>query len=61
LYKGNLRVVGRLSPLSLYDKDLANYNIKTSFNQAYAEGFTTLWGLPTTVYGALKKRLEEKQ
>lgn len=61
LYKGGLRVVGRSSPLSLYDRDLANYNIKTSFNQAYAEGFTTLWGLPTTVYGALKKRLEEKQ
>jgi argininosuccinate synthase len=58
LYKGGLRVVGRSSKLSLYDKDLANYNIKTSFSQLHAEGFTTLWGLPTTVYGALKSKTE---
>ncbi|MBC7130976.1 argininosuccinate synthase [Candidatus Bathyarchaeota archaeon] len=59
LYKGGLRVVGRSSKFSLYDRNLANYNIKTSFNQTHAEGFTTLWGLPTAVYGALKKKLEE--
>ncbi|MCS7114708.1 MAG: argininosuccinate synthase [Candidatus Bathyarchaeota archaeon] len=58
LYKGGLRVVGRSSRFSLYDKDLANYNIKTSFAQSHAEGFTTLWGLPTAVYGALKKSIE---
>lgn len=57
LYKGGLRVVGRSSKFSLYDKDLANYNIKTSFSQSHAEGFTTLWGLPTAVYGALKKSI----
>jgi argininosuccinate synthase len=54
LYKGGLRVVGRSSPFSLYDKNLANYNIKTSFNQSYSKGFIELWGLQTRMYNALK-------
>ena len=45
LYKGSLQVIGRSSPISLYDKNLANYNIKTSFNQSYCKGFIELWGL----------------
>ena len=44
LYKGSLQVIGRSSPNSLYDKNLANYNIKTSFNQSYSKGFIELWG-----------------
>lgn len=55
LYKGNLLVIGRSSPNSLYDKNLANYNIKTSFNQAYSKGFIELWGLQTRMYNSLKK------
>jgi argininosuccinate synthase len=55
LYKGSLQVVGRSSPMSLYDKNLANYNIKTSFNQSYSKGFIELWGLQTRMYNALKK------
>jgi argininosuccinate synthase len=41
--------------MSLYDKNLANYNIKTSFNQSYSKGFIELWGLQTRMYNALKK------
>ncbi len=55
LYKGSMQVIGRSSPMSLYDKNLANYNIKTSFNQSYAKGFIELWGLQTRMYNALKK------
>jgi argininosuccinate synthase len=55
LFKGNLQVVGRSSPVSLYDKNLANYNIKTSFNQTYSKGFIELWGLQTRMYNALKQ------
>ena len=55
LYKGSLQVIGRSSPNSLYDKNLANYNIKTSFNQSYAKGFIELWGLQTRMYNTLKK------
>ena len=55
LYKGSMQVIGRSSPMSLYDKNLANYNIKTSFNQSYSKGFIELWGLQTRMYNALKK------
>lgn len=58
LYKGGLRVVRRSSKFSIYSQNLVNYNIKTSFNQVYAEGFIELWGLPTTVYNALKNSLK---
>jgi len=55
LYKGGMIVIGRNSPNSLYDKNLANYNIKTSFNQSYSHGFIELWGLQTRMYNSLKK------
>ncbi len=54
LFKGSLIVIGRSSPNSLYDKNLANYNIKTSFNQSYSKGFIELWGLQTRMYNSLK-------
>lgn len=60
LYKGSMQVVGRSSPNSLYDKNLANYNIKTNFNQAYSKGFIELWGMQTKMYNALKASKEPK-
>jgi argininosuccinate synthase len=63
LYKGGMIVIGRTSPMSLYDKNLANYNIKTSFNQSYSHGFIELWGMQTRMYNALKnlsKKAPEK-
>ncbi len=61
LYKGGLQVVGRSSPMSLYDKNLANYNIKTTFNQAYSKGFIELWGLQTRMHNALKRTAEKQK
>ncbi len=61
LFKGGLQVVGRSSPMSLYDKNLANYNIKTSFNQSYSKGFIELWGLQTRMYNALKQSTTKKR
>ena len=55
LYKGNIQVVGRSSPYSLYDIHLATYNIDTTFNQMSSAGFIEIWGLPTRVARALKK------
>jgi argininosuccinate synthase len=60
LYKGSLQVVGRSSPLSLYDMDLATYNIETTFDQSSSAGFIELWGLPTKVANALKKKAGAK-
>jgi argininosuccinate synthase len=61
LYKGGLQVVGRSSPMSLYDKNLANYNIKTTFNQSYSKGFIELWGLQTRMHNALKRSTKKQK
>ncbi len=42
---GVLRVVGRRSPLALYDHGLATYDDADTFRHADAEGFVRLWGL----------------
>jgi argininosuccinate synthase len=39
LYKGNIILAGRKSPLSLYDKSLVSFDEKGGYNQADAEGF----------------------
>jgi argininosuccinate synthase len=42
-----MRVVGRSSPESLYDKNLADYNLQETFDQKWSEGFIQVWGMPT--------------
>jgi argininosuccinate synthase len=61
LYKGGLQVVGRSSPMSLYDQNLVNYNIKTGFNQSYSKGFIELWGLQTKMHNLLKRKAKEQK
>jgi argininosuccinate synthase len=61
LYKGGFQVVGRSSPMSLYDQNLVNYNIKAGFNQAYSEGFIQLWGLQTRMHNILKRKAKEQE
>jgi argininosuccinate synthase len=61
LYKGGLQVVGRSSPMSLYDLNLATYNIETTFDQTSSAGFIELWGLPTKVANALKRKAMAKK
>jgi len=56
LFKGGFQIVGRSSPLSLYDLNLATYNIESKFDQSSSAGFIELWGLPTRMANALKKR-----
>jgi argininosuccinate synthase len=61
LYKGTAQIVGRSSPMSLYDQNLVNYNIKTGFNQAYSKGFIELWGLQTRMQNVLKRKAKEQK
>jgi argininosuccinate synthase len=61
LYKGRCWAAGRSSPMSLYDKNLATYEVETSFNQAYAEGFIELWGLPTKVANILREKVKKEK
>jgi argininosuccinate synthase len=42
LYRGNVIVVGRRSPLSLYSEKLATFEADTVYNQRDAEGFIKL-------------------
>jgi argininosuccinate synthase len=48
LYKGNVTVVRRCSPNSLYRTDLASFNM-TRYNPKDAEGFINLFALPVTL------------
>jgi len=57
LYKGGVRVVGRSSAFSLYNLNLATYNIETDFDQALSKGFIELWGLPTVLAWSHKTKM----
>lgn len=56
LYKGGLSVVGRNSPMTLYDLNLATYEGFTTFDQRWAEGFIELWGLQTKAANIVKRK-----
>jgi len=49
---GVLRVVGRRSPVALYDHGLATYDAADTFRHADAEGFVRLWGLGVKTWAA---------
>ncbi len=49
---GNAVLVGRRSPLSLYDKNLATYDDGDAFDHASAVGFIEIFGLPLRVEAA---------
>lgn len=57
LYKGSCQVVGRSSPMSLYNRDLATYEVGTTFDQSMANGFIELWGLQTKMANIIKRRM----
>ena len=53
LYKGNVMLVGRKSPHSLYREDFATFGEDDVYNQADADGFINLFGLPMKVSAML--------
>jgi argininosuccinate synthase len=53
LYKGSCTVVGRKSPHSLYREDYATFGEEDVYDQADAEGFINLFGLPMKVKALL--------
>jgi len=52
LYRGNVIVVGRRSPNSLYDERIATFEADTVYNQRDAEGFIKLNALRLRLGGA---------
>lgn len=59
LYKGSAQTVGRKSPFSLYQEDLATFGADEIYNQKDAEGFINLFGLPMKVQAGLEQRLKK--
>ncbi|MEZ6133760.1 MAG: argininosuccinate synthase [Pirellulaceae bacterium] len=55
LYKGNIIVLERSSPNSLYDEGIATMESGGTYNQDDAEGFIRIQGLPYRVQGKLRK------
>jgi argininosuccinate synthase len=49
---GGLEVVGRRSPVGLYDHDLATYDASDSFRHEDAEGFVRVFGLGVQTWAA---------
>jgi argininosuccinate synthase len=56
LYKGNVRVISRTSPNSLYDEAIASMEAGGSYDQTDAEGFLRIMGLPLRVQGRSRSR-----
>ena len=53
LFRGNGIVVGRRSPYSLYDENVATFEADTVYNQRDAEGFIKLNALRLRLRGGL--------
>ena len=49
LYKGNVIIAGRTSPVSLYRHDLSSFTMGASYDQKDAAGFINIFGLPLKV------------
>jgi len=60
LYKGSAKPVARESPFSLYDYNLASFDINTHYDQGDAVGFINLWGLPSVSAWNLKRKIAEE-
>jgi argininosuccinate synthase len=58
LFKGNLSVVRRSSPYSLYCEDLSSFTMGETYDQKDAEGFINCLGLPITVKALLDAKRE---
>jgi len=55
LEQGRCWVVGRRSPVSLYDHGLATYDASDTFRHEDAEGFVRLWGLGVATWSAVQE------
>jgi argininosuccinate synthase len=56
LYKGNVIINGRVSPSSLYDKDLSSMDIAGGFDQKDSAGFIRINAIRLMAHHAIMKR-----
>ncbi len=60
VFKGSVQVVGRSSPMSLYDTGLATYDGSSTFDQTWSNGFIEIWAMPTVVANIRKRQQQSK-
>ncbi|MCM8764723.1 MAG: argininosuccinate synthase [Candidatus Omnitrophica bacterium] len=56
LYKGQCAAVGRKSPYSLYQEDLATYTDRDIFDHKASKGFIDIFGLPLILEGKRNRK-----
>jgi argininosuccinate synthase len=59
LSPGNVVVVGRRAPKSLYDYGLATYDSADRFRHADSEGFVRLWGLGVQTWASVQSTQQD--
>ncbi len=59
LYKGNIMAHGAESPYSLYNEEFVTFGEDEVYNQADAQGFINLFGLPLTIRALMKEKNEK--
>jgi len=60
LYKGNCIVIGRKSPVTLYDPDIASFEEGELYDHKDASGFINIFGLQSKVEAMLSRKRKEK-
>jgi argininosuccinate synthase len=60
LYRGNVRVLDRQSPYSLYDTSIGSFVMNPDYNQKDAEGFINILGLPLRLAESMRRKREAK-
>lgn len=60
LYKGNMTVVSKSSPFTLYHPELATFDEDDLYDQKDAGGFINLFGLPLRVDGMLRQTWKDE-
>src|SRR5579872_2634416 len=58
LYRGNIRILDRQSPYSLYDTSIGSFVMGADYDQKDAEGFINILGLPLRIEAGLRKKRE---
>jgi len=62
LYKGNITIASRTSPLSLYDERISTFGFSGElYSHADALGFMNLYGLPIAVEARMQERLKAER
>ncbi len=56
LFKGSVTLLGRTSPWSLYNEELATYTEADTFNHKAAEGFIHIYGLGLKTYSEVNAK-----